>query len=398
MTGGGITFFKIILAFFAFSLAFPAGVSGAASIKGLRHWSYGDYTRVVLDLTGELRYKEGRLSDPERLFIDVKGMLEKDLAEAKDVGDGRLRSIRSAQYDQDTVRIVLDLEGGCESRIFSLEDPPRLVIDLLGGTGKTSYPAPPEKASISKTVKKPEPVPTPDATRVIVLDAGHGGHDPGAIGKNGLREKDITLALALKLREILSKDPMNKIVLTRTKDAYLTLKERTDLASKNDADLFVSIHVNASSKRSARGVETYFLSWTDDEEVLKVASKENRISISELKKEARTELDLILDSLELQGKRDESVKLANFINTSIVSSLGVRYGDANDLGVKKGPFYVLYTKGIPSVLVEVSFISNPTEEKRLKSESHINLLAEAIAGGISTYIASMPPELRFARR
>jgi N-acetylmuramoyl-L-alanine amidase len=388
--------FSIFIIFSFLSVVFPGVLfaSGDVELKAVRHFSSAGYTRVVLDLSGQTEFKEGRLSNPDRICIDISGgKLGGKINKSLKIGNGVLKSVRTGQFEKDTVRIVLDIEGMKNYEIFTLNNPERLVVDIYG-----SYSAPRAKEAEFEAKKTPsEAKKTVQEARRIVIDAGHGGHDPGAVGKGGLREKDVALAISYKLKEILEKDPSNRIFLTRDKDIYLRLDERNSIAARHKADLFISVHVNASPNRKARGIETYFLNWTDDEEELKVAARENLITVRKLK-EARSELDVILASLELDIKRNESLKLANYIQGSMVSSLSNDYQDIYDLGVKKGPFYVLYTKGAPSVLVEVSFISNTIDEKRLKSRSYIAQLAEGIAGGIKTYIAAMPPELKFAQR
>jgi N-acetylmuramoyl-L-alanine amidase len=180
--------------------------------------------------------------------------------------------------------------------------------------------------------------------------------------------------------------------LTRSKDVFLPLEERTAIANKENADLFVSIHANASTRRATKGIETYLLNWTDDEEAMKVAARENAISLKKMRAIHR-QFDIvkvIKDDLMRQNKRDESVKLAHYIQKSMVSNLNNHYANIIDLGVKQALFYVLFGARMPSVLVEVSFISNPKEERLLSQESYRMEIARSISEGIYTYFNAEP--------
>jgi N-acetylmuramoyl-L-alanine amidase len=183
--------------------------------------------------------------------------------------------------------------------------------------------------------------------------------------------------------------PSYEIVLTREKDVFIPLPERAEIANRHNADLFVSIHANASSNRKARGIETYLLNWTNDVEAMKVAARENAISLKKMK-QMKGELGVILASLERENKRNESVNVAGYIQQAVVSSMGKKYRDVNDLGVKQALFYVLFGARMPSSLVEVSFISNPREEKLLATDSYRQSLARSIAEGIHKYFTSQP--------
>jgi N-acetylmuramoyl-L-alanine amidase len=203
-------------------------------------------------------------------------------------------------------------------------------------------------------------------------------------------EKDVTLAIALKVKRILEKTGQYKVYLTRGKDEYLDLEKRAQIANKRGADIFVSIHANASPNRDGRGIESYILNWTDDEEAMKVAARENAITLRRMK-EARSEIGLILASLELQAKRDDSLGLAHMIQGSLIKNVSDRYKDAMNLGVKQALFYVLVGAKMPSVLVEVSFISNPTEEKLLRKNEYRESIAEGISEGIIKYLSTGRP-------
>ncbi len=338
-------------------------------VTDIRYWSYPEYTRVVISLTDNPEYTRNMLKDPDRLYFDIKNsMLRTELQKTISVGNGMLKTVRAGQFNESTVRVVLDLGKMTNYKVLTMEDPIRLIIDIYG-----------EKQAAS--VKKR-----------IVLDPGHGGHDPGAVGPKNLYEKDVVLDIALKLKKILANDQNLEVFLTRETDVFIPLEQRTAIANSKNADLFVSVHANASPRREAKGIETYLLNWTNDEEAMKVAARENAISLKKMKKmkEGRDVLDLMLSDLRRDSKRDESLKLANFVQQHMVNSLNKSYSHIVDHGVKQALFYVLFGAEMPSVLVEVSFISNPLEEKLLAKEGYRSELAKSIASGINKYITAVP--------
>jgi N-acetylmuramoyl-L-alanine amidase len=360
-----------VLLFLAICSFFPSSSFAAEKIDvtDIRYWSYPDYTRVVISLTDNPDYARNRLANPDRLYFDIKNStMKKELQKTISVGNGMLKTVRAGQFNESTVRIVLDLEKMTNYKVLIMEDPIRLIIDIYG-----------EKQLA--TVKKR-----------IVLDPGHGGHDPGAVGPKNLYEKDVVLDIALKLKKILSSDPNLDIFLTRETDVFIPLEKRTAIAISKNADLFLSIHANASPRRDAKGIETYFLNWTNDEEAMKVAARENAISLKKMKKlnEGKDVLDVMLSDLRRDNKRDESLKLANFVQQNMVSSLNRSYSHIVDHGVKQALFYVLFGAQMPSVLVEVSFISNPLEEKLLSKDRYRSELAKSIASGINKYMSTVP--------
>lgn len=354
-----------------------ADPSEKSIINDIRYWSASGHTRVVVYLSQPVEYSANRISNPERVYFDLKNSkIIKEIKSSLPVGDGILKAVRAGQYDADTVRVVLDLDKMEDFNTFVLDDPTRLVIDV----------------NSKKQVKVV-------AKRVVVLDPGHGGHDPGAVGPKGLYEKNVVLDIALRTRDMLSKEPDLEVFLTRDKDLFLPLEERTAIARNKDADLFVSIHVNASPNRNARGIETYLLNWTNDEEAIRVAARENDISVKKMKEKMekyRNELDVILSDLSRDYKREESMKLASYVQNSLVSDVSTVYRKTANLGVKQALFYVLVGASMPSILAEVSFISNPEEEKLLSKESYRNMLAGSIASGIRAYFNAVRPQQKMA--
>lgn len=354
--------------FFFFSLSSFSFPSERPEVTDIRFWSHPDYTRIVINLSDMTEFTKNRLLNPDRLYFDlknstIKNEVQKNLA----IGNGMLKAVRASQFNENTVRVVLDLEKIRDYKIFTFEEPIRIIVDVYGH----------QTASLRKK---------------IVLDPGHGGHDPGAVGPNKVYEKDVVLDIALKLKKILSENTNHEILLTRDSDVFIPLEKRTFIANSINADLFVSIHANASPKRNAKGIETYFLNWTDDEEAMKVAARENQISLKKMRKmqNERDVLGVILGDLERDIKRDESLELANYIQYAMVNGLKKNYDHVVDLKVKWALFYVLFGAKMPSVLVEVSFISNPLEEKLLSKDAYKNDLARTIALGINKYMSAAP--------
>ena len=407
--GSGMPFpaslFQYLFFLYFLLLPLPGGADDIIEVKGLRHWSTAEYARVVIDLSGPAEFTKGSLSNPERLFFDLKSArVAKDAQKSLSVNGPLLKTVRVGQFTAQVVRIVFDLSAGdYDYKVFNLEDPARLVVDISpkGGESPKQEGKPEAKVDTRSDMKDSGKEGSPEAKtearllqRRVVIDAGHGGHDPGAVGPSGLFEKNVVLDIALKVRDAIRKEhPEYEVVLTRDRDIFIPLEERAAIANKNKADFFVSIHANASPNRKARGIETYLLNGTNDEEAMKVAARENAISLKKMK-QVQGELGVILASLERESKREDSVKLAGTIHHSLVSSLRPLYPRMIDLGVKQALFYVLVGAEMPSALVEVAFISNPEEEKLLEDPSYRQRVAASIASGIHGYFTSAPPVQR----
>lgn len=383
-----------------FFLIFPSagGSENITEVKDLRHWSTSGYTRVVIDLSATAEFAKGQLSEPERLFFDLKdSRLSKDCPRTFTVNDRLVKTVRLGQFSADTVRIVFDLVSpDYDFKVFNLEDPPRLVVDILPrkNSDENRGISEPEKTNADKKEIKTEA--KLFLKKRIVIDPGHGGHDPGAVGPSGIYEKDVVLDIALKARDIIIKEyPEYEVILTRDRDIFLPLPERAKIANNNNADFFLSIHANASPNRRARGIETYLLNWTDDDEALQVAARENAISVNRMK-QVQNELGFILASLERESKRDDSVKLAGYIQNSLVTGITSRYPQVNDLGVKQALFYVLVDAKMASALAEVSFISNPEEEGLLANDSYRHEIAYSLVSGIDAYFNNSAPRQKTA--
>jgi N-acetylmuramoyl-L-alanine amidase len=316
------------------------------------------------------------------------------------VQDGLLRQIRAGRPEANKVRVVLDLQSFSEYKVFPLEDPYRIVLDVAGAVEPVITAAkPPEirtappvaapqtaQGSVKRPAEQPlrAPAPAPTTTlRRIVVDAGHGGRDPGAIGPSGVREKDVTLSMAKLLAQQLRKELGCEVILTRERDVYLDLAERTAIANKVGADLFISLHVNAAPNKEAYGIETYYLNFSKNEQAAAVAARENGTSLKQV-----GDLELILFDLMANSKINESSRLAAEIQKALVGDLSRYYTQIRDLGVRQGPFYVLLGANMPSVLVEAGFLSNKREEARLTDRNFQERTAAAIVKAVRNYANS----------
>jgi N-acetylmuramoyl-L-alanine amidase len=354
-----------------------------ARVTDIRHWSAQDYTRIVIDVNDQVEYashllrRDPSLGKPPRLYIDLESStLDSSFAGAIPIGDGLLRKVRAGQYKPRVVRVVLDIESIEDHKIFSLSDPFRIVIDVTGESRKR-LPPPVRGKTPSLTLAQQLGL----GVRKVVIDPGHGGKDPGAVGPSGVKEKDVVLGIAKRLQEKI-KAKLNLVaILTRSSDRFLPLEERTALANTQKADLFVSIHTNAHKNRRIYGLSTYILNVATDEEAARVAAFENAVSAKRI-----SDLEKILNDLMLNSKINESSRLADAVQQGLIKGLPRSYSKIKDLGVKQAPFYVLIGAQMPSIMVEVSFITNRWEEKRLASAAYQEAVAEGILRGIKSYI------------
>jgi N-acetylmuramoyl-L-alanine amidase len=343
----------------------------------------------VIDADGNFQYethlleKDKKSGYPDRLYLDlINTQMISTLNQPISIKDGLLRAVRCGIKTKNTVRVVLDLETRSEYTIYSLENPSRLVIDIFKSKvfekkGKEQEKLIPKPDETKRPLEK-----TPAATSplTVVIDPGHGGKDPGAIGWKGLQEKDVVLRVGKKLEAVLKKNTNYRILMTRNSDIFIPLEERTAIANAQKADLFVSIHANASFNRERNGIETYFLNFTSDEEALNVAARENAATRKDL-----DDLQIILNDLLLTSKINESSLLAGCVQDSLFKGLTDRYPKVKNLGVKGGPFYVLIKAKMPSILVEISFITHKEEGKRLSDDSYLDLISSFIFDGLMRY-------------
>jgi len=399
--------------------------SKLSNVLPVKYWSSNDYTRVVINASGPVAYKEKLLEQsgdkPRRLFIDFfNSYIEPKYRAPVPIEDGLLKRIRTGQYNSNTVRVVLDIESISSYKVFSLADPFRVVVDVRGKNR-------PQEPEIQQSIKPTQPIKTPESApskiivlrdrkknpvsdvpaqnipnrilppsgksislaqqlglrvKTIVLDPGHGGKDPGAIAF-GMKEKNIVLKVAKKLAPLLEEKLGCKVILTRSTDVFIPLEERTAIANTHDADLFVSLHINASPSERAYGIETYFLNLTTNPEAMRVAAFENSTSTHQM-----SDLQNILSDILKNSKINESSRLAEQVHNSIIIGLKKDYSHIKNLGVKQAPFYVLIGAEMPAILVEMSFISNKHDAQHLKNDHFLNSIANDISSGIQSYIST----------
>ncbi|HEX8893648.1 MAG TPA: N-acetylmuramoyl-L-alanine amidase, partial [Terriglobales bacterium] len=507
-------------------------------VTGIRYWSTADYTRVAIDLDGEVKYESGRVPDPDRIFFDLPDtrLVSTLVGKSFDVQESFLKKIRIAQYQKGSTRVVLEVDDVTEYSAFLLPNPYRLIIDIhgteargatkvqdnlppvsesyqsvanaaapeQGGGPKARYKAtvtgssatdaesaakPEQKAAAKSSMVKtapatrtngsmgnatpdasaattttafknakgelaagktapPQPAPwtartarpadvtTDDAEAVaespvkptsklttaptavtvapekkkakastvaasgapaaheamptssgdrsliralglkigrIVIDAGHGGHDTGTIGPNGLEEKDLVLDVSLRLGRLLESKLGAEVIYTRDDDTFIPLETRTAIANEHQADLFISVHANSSQDETARGVETYYLNFTSNPDALEVAARENAVSEKSI-----YELQDLVKKITLKEKIDESRELASDVQQSLYAGLSPKNPTLRNRGVKKAPFVVLIGANMPSILAEISFVSNATDEKKLETPDYRQKIAESM--------------------
>ena len=492
-----------------------------ATVTGIRHWSTPSYTRVAIDLGGEVEYEAARVPGPDRIYFDLHGarLAQELVGKSFTVtDDGFLKKIRVAQSSGDLARIVLDVNDVTEYSAFLLPNPYRLIIDIHGGAkpqtasnlasldspekpavtvpntratnggsgndvarlsdqpGKVEATSVPTSQPIAAVVKSrsPEPsalaptgkdqptpqlqplpgsagkspAPRPDSSlranslgdnasaappltasttsrrgkkikpsdaRVvgdparparaatptadgqtslvralglkigrIVIDPGHGGHDSGTLGVDGLEEKDVVLDVALRLGKLLHERLGSEVIYTRSDDTFIPLETRTAIANKAQADLFLSIHANSSPDASARGVETYYLNFTQQADALAVAARENAVSDQSI-----YQLSDLVKKIALKEKIAESREFATDVETSLYGGLQRGNEGLKNRGVKKAPFVVLIGANMPSVLAEISFVTNPRDANQLRDADYRQRVAESLYKGVARYAGGL---------
>jgi N-acetylmuramoyl-L-alanine amidase len=364
-------------------------------VTGIRHWSSADAaTTVVIDLEDQVQYEYHHISGPDRTYFDLRdtalapGWAGKTL----EVGDALLNRIRIAQPVTGMTRIVLETKGDAKVSVSLEPNPYRLVLQVnkVGAAPNTSvdlFPnAGPEKSMMAIVV----PPPTKEDLQLrahvpklrIAVDAGHGGWDLGTVGRRGLLEKDLVLEVAQRLGKLLESRLGAEIIYTRQDDNYIPLDERAGIANQAEADLFVSVHANYSDLPSARGVETYYTNFFSAPNAKDV---DTRASANGTGKPAAA---IALTPAELHEKIEQSRRLADSVQRSLYGTLAARNPGLRDRGVKEASFVVLTETSMPGILAEVSFVSSPTDEQKLRSDGYREQIAEALYKGIARYAAS----------
>ena len=389
-----------------------AGATAGSSILAVRVWPARDYTRVTLEHDQAIKYSHLLVKDPERLVLDLEGVEFNSVLQTLPSkildSDPYIKLIRAGRNKPGVVRLVIELKGEVKPQVFSLkpvgEYGHRLVLDLypaepidplmalLEKTGEPpkAEPKPADHKPAERAAEKPTEKPEIARLVTIVLDPGHGGEDPGAIGRGGSYEKNVTLSVARRLKEKIDATPNMRSVLTRDGDYFIPLQQRVGKARRVQADLFVSVHADAFIKSTARGSSVFVLSETgaSSSAARWLANKENSADLvggvnlgAKDPYLARTLLDL-----SQTATINDSLKLGK----DVLGELG-RINTLHKAHVEQAGFAVLKAPDIPSILIETAFISNPEEEARLNDEVYQDRMAEAILKGIRRYFAKNPP-------
>lgn len=351
-----------------------------------------DVVRVVLDLTSFPAYSVYSLEDPARIVVD----LNHDKAKARKVEQPVLQPDGEAKSAESPVQeIPPEIAKTGPAEPLPVEDPakdPRSAASLslagktvpLDGILHRDSPDPPRAS-------EPTALGSRSLTRVlglkigkIVIDPGHGGHDLGTVGPSGLLEKDLVLKLSIRLKRMLEERLAADVILTRERDVFVSLEERTDAANRNKADVFISIHANSSRNKRTSGVETYYLDFAKTETERTVAARENAGTGSSIH-----ELEAIVSEIARADKATESEELATLIQNSLYEKARNVFSSTQNRGVRSAPFIVLIGAKMPSILTEVAFISNPRDERELNKEENLDQLAEALFQGIETYMKKL---------
>jgi N-acetylmuramoyl-L-alanine amidase len=422
------------------SAPIESSVARPASVQNIRYWSTRDYTRVIIDLDSDAIYKKEYLTNPDRIYFDISNAkLSKDLANRTiTVGDDYLKQVRAAPYQSDLVRVVFEVSEGIDYSISELHNPFRIVIDLRGSQSlssrvslfQASTPRPDEVFStpaslpaitgnenkskskkaestkksqatkgseIAETPKSAPPTSRGDRTLTrilglkigrIVIDPGHGGHDQGTIGPGGLQEKHLVLSLAHLLKTMLEEKLGAEVFLTRDDDTFISLEERTAFANQHHADLFISIHANSSRIATISGVETYYLDFAKTDAEREIAARENATSDKNVR-----DLENLIEKIAKADKSAESRELALQVQQKLYAGARKLFSSTHNRGVRSAPFVVLIGANMPSVLVEVAFISNPKDEKLANKEANQEALAKALFAGIERYVNTLGSEM-----
>jgi N-acetylmuramoyl-L-alanine amidase len=377
--------------------SFPVGDGLLAQVRIAQNRD--DVVRVVLDFKQARDHSVFYLENPTRLVVDVRGSLPARVAEALPSPPAPAAAAPEP-FDGPAAEPAVPLLPS--RRLPAVVAPPE-PAPVAGPTPRPT-PKPIEIEGVPARAARTEPsapapafTPEPPTTnragtyslarqlglgaRRIVIDAGHGGHDPGSIGPAGLQEKDLVLDVARRLEQLVRTELRAEVVMTRAGDVFVPLEERTAIANSKGADLFLSIHANSSRSPRSRGVETYFLNFAADPHAEAVAARENAISAATLK-----DLQNLVKAITLNSKIDESRDFAASVQEAMVASLKAQLPEVQDRGVRTAPFYVLIGANMPSVLAEISFVSNPEEERLLRTPEHRERIARGIFGGVRSYL------------
>jgi len=370
---------------FLFFISFISGIK-AAEVNSIRFWKDPEKTRLVFDLSDQVEYKLFTLNNPYRLVVDMKQSKLKagfDLSKIDKQGD-LVKQVRSSQ-SEDKLRLVIDLKNGVTKKDFTLKPfknyGHRLVIDLRG------------KDAQKKIVKAVDSSNSGKSRKIIIaIDAGHGGEDPGALGLRKTKEKDIALSVAKRLAAAINNEKGMKAVLTRTGDYYVSLRKRTDIARQHKADLFISLHADAFTDRRVRGASVWVLSsrgassevgrWLEQGE--KSSDLAGGIDISNR--------DPVLAEVLLDLSMHHSVGASISAAQHVYNAMSAKLPKMHNKSIQKAGFVVLKMPDIPAMLVEMAFLSNPEEEKALRTVKRQKNITKAVLTGIKNFFRASPPD------
>lgn len=356
----------------------------AAEISGFRVWTDPEKTRAVLDLSERAEYRLFTLENPDRVVIDLDQTAVKNALAFERDHAGIITNVRHGEPEEKTLRVVFDLNANSKVKSFML-DPTgeyghRLVIDLY-----------PESGAVTSTpIKQADSLTNNERKVIVAIDAGHGGEDPGALGPNRTREKDVVLAIARELKKSIDARPGMQAVLVRDGDYYIPHRDRYEKARKHRADLFVSLHADAFTKSSVTGSSVFVLNsrGASSEFARRMADSENSSDL--VGGVTLGDKDEMLASVLLDLSQSATMEASNLVAQNVFSSMRA-VSKTHKNQVEHANFMVLKSPDVPSILVETAFISNPSEEKRLRDPAWQQKIASAIASGVQEYFYLSPP-------
>ncbi|HEY1658150.1 MAG TPA: N-acetylmuramoyl-L-alanine amidase [Candidatus Sulfotelmatobacter sp.] len=371
--------------------------SRLARITGIRHWSSADSSTVVLDLEDQVQYEAHRLANPDRIYFDLHDTALAPEIDGKtiDINDPLLSRVRIAQPTPGLTRVVLETKGNSNYSVSLEPNPYRLVVQVRmpGADPKAQINLFPGMETERQKMAIVIPPPAKEDLQLrahvpkmrIVVDAGHGGWDLGTVGRHGLLEKDLVLEIAQRLGKLLQSRLGANVILTRSDDTYIPLDERAGMANQSQADLFVSVHANYSDLPSARGVETYYTNFFSSPTAKDIETRDNTAGAK------AAVANVALSAADLHERIEQSRRLAASVQRSLYGTLSADNPGLRDRGVKEASYVVLTETAMPGILAEVSFVSSPTDEQKLRSDGYREQIAEALYRGIARYAANTHP-------
>lgn len=379
-------------------------------LEKLEYSTRPNSVRITVETRDPVSFNQKRLSDPDRIYFNFENTeLAKGLTKNFQLESDLLKQVRLSQFDPRTSRLVLDLQPENHVEVVARQEKSRIIIDVHSNLPKKNLSRQNEAHEVphktpNKEVKKLQIAQKPHITAkpfrktasskkeipIIVIDPGHGGKDDGAKGQKGLLEKHVNLAVSQRLKKVLEKRYKFNVIMTREDDTFISLKGRGEIANQKGADLFVSVHANAAPRKSAKGIETYYLGSASSERALSTAARENGKLVQSV---SDNQVQKILASLISTTKMNDSARLAGRVQSQLHKQLSKKYSGVNNLGVKEGPFFVLHDTNMASILVEVGFVTNKQEAARLKKPAYLDRLAEAIAQAIYDYMKEKAPAI-----